>query len=141
MICNADEAMCIAGVYGGLHFGVTEQTTSIFLESAYFNPVSIRKSAKRHQLKTDAAFRFERGADPEMALYAIKRAAILMKEYGGAVKTSDIIDFYPKQLRHAQINLRYEFVYQVIGKVIDKEIISSILLSFEWKCRQKVMIY
>jgi len=137
MICNANEAMCIAGVYGGLHFGVTEQTTSIFLESAYFNPVSIRKSAKRHQLKTDAAFRFERGADPEMALYAIKRAAILMKEYGGAVKTSDIIDFYPKQLRHAQINLRYEFVYQVIGKVIDKEIISSILLSLGMEVQAK----
>lgn len=128
MICNAEEPMCIAGVFGGLHFGVSEQTNSIFLESAYFNPVSIRKSAKKHQLKTDAAFRFERGTDPEMALYAIKRAAILMKEYADATITSDIMDSYPKQLQYTQINLRYEFVYQVIGKVIDKEIISSILL-------------
>ncbi len=98
MICDATKPMCIAGVFGGEHSGVDENTTSIFLESAYFNPISIQKTAKRHGLNTDASFRFERGVDPNITEYALMRAAILLTEIAGGEITSDLIDIYPKRI-------------------------------------------
>lgn len=128
MICNESEPMCIAGVYGGKHSGVTNGTKNIFLESAYFNPVSIRKTSKRHNLKTDAAFRFERGCDPEITVYALRRAANLIKEIAGGL-TSEITDVYPDEIERHKISLRYEDVNRVAGKKIDKQMVCSILLS------------
>lgn len=92
MVCNAEEPMCIAGVFGGLESGITEQTTNVFLESACFDPVFVRKTARRHGINTDASFRFERGTDPNLVIYALKRAALLIKELAGGKITSDIID-------------------------------------------------
>lgn len=128
MICNAEEGMCIAGVYGGLKSGVTANTTRLFLESAYFNPVSIRKTAKRHGLKTDASFRYERGCDPDITVYAIKRAAELIIELTGASVISDIMDNYPVKIEPAQITLDYDLVNKVAGKEIDRQTVSKILL-------------
>lgn len=128
MICNAEEGMCIAGVYGGLHSGITADTTRVFLESAYFNPVSIRKTAKRHGLKTDASFRYERGCDPDITVYAIKRAAELIQELTGASVISDVVDYYPTKIEPCQVTLLYSDVNKVAGKVIDKQIVSKILL-------------
>jgi phenylalanyl-tRNA synthetase beta chain len=102
MICNAEKPMCIAGVFGGIDSGVTEHTTNIFLESAYFNPVSVRKTAKRHGLNTDASFRFERGIDPKITEYALKRAALLIQEIAGGEITSDIADIYPNKIEDFQ---------------------------------------
>lgn len=128
MICNAEEGMCIAGVYGGLHSGITADTTRVFLESAYFNPVSIRKTAKRHGLKTDASFRYERGCDPDITVYAIKRAAELIQELTGASVISDVVDYYPTKIEPCQVTLLYSDVNKVAGKLIDKQIVSKILL-------------
>lgn len=133
MICDAEKPMCIAGVFGGIHSGVTEGTTSIFLESAYFNPVSIRKTAKRHGLSTDASFRFERGIDPNITEYALKRAAILIKELAGGEITSDITDIYPKKIDDFQVRLSFENAKKLIGEEIPKEIIKRILTSLEIK--------
>ncbi len=127
MICNAEEGMCIAGVYGGLKSGITDKTTRLFLESAYFNPVSIRKTAKRHGLKTDASFRYERGCDPSITVYALKRAAVLIQELTGASIISELVDIYPYKIEPAQITLKYDQVNKVAGKVIDKQTISRIL--------------
>lgn len=129
MICNQKEGMCIAGVYGGLHSGVTEKSKNIFLESAYFNPVSVRKTSKRHSLKTDAAFRFERGCDPDITLYAIKRAANLIQEIAGGSLVSEIIDVYPSEIEKPSISLSVTEVEKLIGKSIEMNTISSILLS------------
>lgn len=128
MVCDTKGGMCIAGVYGGLNSGVTESTKRLFIESAYFNPVSVRKTAKRHGLKTDASFRFERGCDPEVCLYALKRAAILIKELTGAVVTSEIVDVYPTVIERNKISLRYDEINQIAGKVIDKQIVNDILM-------------
>ena len=128
MICNEKLPMCIAGVYGGKDSGVTETTKNVFLESAYFNPVSIRKTSKRHNLKTDAAFRFERGCDPEITVYAVRRAANLIKEIAGGL-TSEVIDVYPNEIERPKITLRYDDINKVVGKKIDKQMVSSILLS------------
>lgn len=128
MICDDKEGICIAGVYGGLESGVNENTQNIFLESAYFNPVSIRKTSKRHNLKTDAAFRFERGCDPEITMYAIRRAANLIKEIAGGLST-EIMDVYPTEIERKKISLRYSDINRIAGKSIDKQIVSSILLS------------
>ena len=133
MICDAEKPMCIAGVFGGMDSGVTENTTSIFLESAYFNPVSIRKTAKRHGLSTDASFRFERGIDPNITEYALMCAAILLEEVAGGEVTSDIIDIYPKKTEDHQVFLHYKNANNVIGEKIPKEIIKSILTSLEIK--------
>ncbi len=127
MICNAEEGMCIAGVYGGLNSGVTASTTRLFLESAYFNPVSIRKTAKRHGLKTDASFRYERGCDPGITVYALKRAAALVQELTGASVISELVDIYPRKIEPVEITLKYDQVNKVAGKVIDKQTISRIL--------------
>jgi len=131
MICNADEPMCIAGVLGGLNSGVTEQTTAIFLESAYFNPVSIRKTAKRHALNTDASFRFERGIDPNITEYALKRAAILITEIAGGEISSGIEDLYPNKIEDFQVFLSFETTTKLIGQEIPRETIKSILTSLD----------
>ena len=133
MICDENGPMCIAGVFGGKNSGVSETTTSIFLESAYFNPVSIRKSAKRHQLNTDASFRFERGIDPTITAYALKRAALLIKEVSGGEITSDIIDIYPKKIEDFPVVLNFANVKKIIGQELPKETIKNILVSLEIK--------
>ena len=133
MICDENGPMCIAGVFGGKNSGVTENTTDIFLESAYFNPVSIRKSAKRHQLNTDASFRFERGIDPTITEYALKRAALLIQEVAGGEITSDIIDIYPRKIEDFPVVLNFDNVKRIIGQELPKEIIKNILASLEIK--------
>ncbi len=135
MICDAEKPMCIAGVFGGLHSGVTEHTTSIFLESAYFNPVSVRKSAKRYGLNTDASFRFERGIDIENVEYALKRAALLIKEIAGGDITSEIVDLYPNKKKDFEVFLAFEKINTLIGQEIPKDTIKSILASLEIKVK------
>ena len=134
MICDAEEnPLCIAGVFGGLDSGVSKNTNSIFLESAYFNPVSVRKTAKRHALNTDASFRFERGIDINLTKYALKRAALLIEEYAGGKIASDISDFYPVRFEDFQVFLSYENAYRLIGQEIPRETIKNILASLEIK--------
>jgi phenylalanyl-tRNA synthetase beta chain len=134
MICDAaSNPLCIAGVFGGINSGVTEKTTSIFLESAYFDPVFIRKTAKRHALNTDASFRFERGIDINFTKYALKRAAILIKEYSNGKIASDVMEFYPEKVEDFQVFLSYENAFRLIGQEIDKETIKNILASLEIK--------
>lgn len=131
MICDAVKPMCLAGVFGGLHSGVMEQTSAIFLEAAYFNPVSIRKSAKRHGLSTDASFRFERGIDINLVEDALKRAAILIKDIAGGQIGSDIVDVYPKKEENYQVFLTFKRIYSLIGEEIPTDTIKSILSSLE----------
>ena len=133
MICDESGPICMAGVFGGAHSGVTETTTNIFLESAYFNPVSIRKTAKRHTLSTDASFRFERGIDPEITVYALKRAALLIQEVAGGEITSDLIDIYPKKIEDFNVFLSFEKVNNLIGEALKKETIKNILASLDIK--------
>ena len=134
MICDGESnPICIAGVFGGEKSGVTDKTTSIFLESAYFNPVAIRKTAKRHALNTDASFRFERGIDINFTKYALKRAALLIKEYANGKIASDVMDFYPEKMEDFQVFLSYENAFRLIGQEIDKETIKNILASLEIK--------
>lgn len=133
MICDEKGPLCIAGVFGGKESGVSENTTNIFLESAYFNPVSIRKTAKRHGLSTDASFRFERGIDPTITEYALKRAAILIKEIAGGEITSDLIDIYPKKIEDFTVLLNFNKVNKLIGQEIPKETIKKILVSLDIK--------
>ncbi|WP_417352633.1 phenylalanine--tRNA ligase subunit beta [Flavobacterium alkalisoli] len=133
MICDENGPMCIAGVLGGKKSGVSENTSSIFLESAYFNPVSIRKTAKRHGISTDASFRFERGIDPTITEYALKRAALLIQETGGGEITSDVIDIYPKKIEDHQVFVNFKNVERVIGQEISKETIKKILVSLDIK--------
>tara|TARA_R110002012_G_scaffold11112_2_gene49858 strand:- start:4599 stop:7025 length:2427 start_codon:yes stop_codon:yes gene_type:complete len=133
MICDAEKPMCIAGVFGGINSGVTENTTSIFLESAYFNPVSIRKTAKRHNLSTDASFRFERGIDPNITDYALRYAAILIIKVAGGQITSDLVDIYPKKIEDHQVFLNFGKANKLIGEEIPKETIKDILTSLEMK--------
>lgn len=131
MICDAEKPMCIAGIFGGINTGVTEKTKAIFLESAYFDPVSVRKTAKRHGLNTDASYRFERGVDIENVEYALKRAALLIKELAGGDITSDIVDFYPKRLEEHQVFLSFSKVNSLIGQEIPQDTIMAILASLE----------
>ncbi|WP_152287461.1 phenylalanine--tRNA ligase subunit beta [Flavicella marina] len=134
MICDGDSnPLCIAGVFGGEDSGVSENTTSIFLESAYFNPVSVRKSAKRHALNTDASFRFERGIDPNFTKYALKRAALLITEIAGGTISSDIDDLYPTKIEDFELLLSYENAARLIGEKLPNETIKNILASLEIK--------
>ena len=133
MICNAEEGMCIAGVLGGLHSGVTENTTSIFLESAYFSPDYIRKTAQVHQIKTDASFRFERGTDPNITVYALKRAAMLMKELGGGRISSEIVDVYPNPIEDFKIPVKKRNITRLIGKQLPQTEIRQILTDLDIK--------
>ncbi len=127
MICDAEKPLCIAGVFGGLHSGVTEQTHDIFLESAYFHPVSVRKTSKRHGLKTDASFRFERGTDPDMTLLALKRAALLLVEVAGGRIATSVSDVYPKAIPPFSFDVRYAAVRRLIGKAIPEAEIKEII--------------
>ncbi|HZK03914.1 MAG TPA: phenylalanine--tRNA ligase subunit beta [Bacteroidaceae bacterium] len=129
MICNSSAPMCIGGVLGGADSGTTKQTRNVFIESAYFNPTSVRKSARRHQLNTDASFRFERGVDPEGVIYALKRAAILIKELGEGKISMPISDVYPTPLIPTKIDLEYLYIDRLLGKVIDRESIKKILVT------------
>ena len=131
MICNAEEPMCIAGVFGGLDSGVTENTTDVFLESACFHPTWIRKTARRFGLNTDASFRFERGLDPNNALYALKRAALLIQELGGGQIVGAVQDIYPKVFEPYTVELTYKKVNTLVGKEIPVETVKSILASLE----------
>ena len=127
MICNTKEGMCIAGVFGGIKSCVTSSTKNIFLESAYFNPVSIRKTSKRHGLKTDAAFRFERGTDPNITKWALKRAIMLIKEVAGGKISSDIVDVYPNEIKNVQVDVNFNNINRLIGKKIESETVTKIL--------------
>jgi phenylalanyl-tRNA synthetase beta chain len=131
MICNAKEGMCIAGVFGGNKSGVTEQTQNIFIESACFNPVWVRKTAKRHGLNTDASFRFERGADPNITVWALKRAAMLIKEVAGGQISSEIVDVYPNPVNDFKVDLSLSYVNRLIGKNIPLNTIKQILAGLE----------
>lgn len=133
MICDESGPICIAGVFGGKTSGVTESTSSIFLESAYFNPVSIRKTAKRHGLSTDASFRFERGIDPTITEYALKRAALLIQETAGGEITSDIENICPKKIEDHSVLLNFSNVTRTIGQELSKETIKKILVSLDIK--------
>ncbi|HRL71766.1 MAG: phenylalanine--tRNA ligase subunit beta [Flavobacterium sp.] len=133
MICDEKGPLCIAGVFGGKKSGVSKSTNSIFLESAYFNPVSVRKSAKRHQLNTDASFRFERGIDPTITEYALKRAALLIQEVAGGEITSDLINVYPKKIEDFNVFLNFNNVDKIIGEKLPKDIIKKILVSLDIK--------
>jgi phenylalanyl-tRNA synthetase beta chain len=127
MICNAEEPMCIAGVFGGLSSGVKQSTSNVFLESAWFNPVSVRKTSKRHGLKTDASFRFERGTDPDMTVAAIKRAAILIQELAGGQISSEISDSYPVRANPFPVDISFKNVSRLIGKIISADEIRDTL--------------
>lgn len=129
MICNESEAMCIAGVFGGIDSGVTETTKAVFLESAYFDSTYIRKTSKHHGLKTDASFRFERGTDPEMTITALKRAADLILDICGGTISMDIVDVYPQKLEPYKVAFSYENCQNLIGKPIDKTIIKNIIIA------------
>lgn len=131
MICNDAEGMCIGGVFGGEKSGVTEATTDVFLECAYFNPTSVRKTARRHGLNTDSSFRFERGVDPNDTIEVLKHAALLIKELAGGKFVGEIQDFYPSKIEKPIVELSYEKVNTLIGKNIDSDTIKSILSSLE----------
>ncbi len=127
MICNAEDAMCMGGILGGINSGVTEKTRDVFLESACFNPVTIRKSSRYHGIKTEAAFRFERGSDPEITVFALKRAAMLIKEVAGGQISSEVDDVYPGKLEPLVVELSYKYIHRLIGQVIPDVEIKSIL--------------
>jgi len=137
MICNADEPMCIAGVFGGLHSGVTEATKNVFLESAYFEPVTIRKTARRHQLSTDASFRYERGVDPNNTLYVLKRCALLIQEVAGGQIASPVFDSHPEPFAPFHVTLTEKYCNELIGKKIGAEKIEQILGALEMKISEK----
>ncbi len=132
-ICNAEEPMCIAGVFGGKGSGTYDSTVDVVLESAYFHPTWIRKSARRHGLSTDASFRFERGIDPNGIIYALKQAAILCKELAGAKVSMQIKDVYPEPIPNAVVTLKYDYLTQLIGKELPKEVVKGICDSLEMK--------
>ncbi|MDB5159291.1 MAG: phenylalanyl-tRNA synthetase beta subunit [Mucilaginibacter sp.] len=131
MICDAEVPMVIAGVFGGIDSGVKATTKNIFLESAYFNAVSVRKTAKRHGLKTDSSFRFERGTDPDMVIFALKRAALLIKEIAGGSISSNITDLYPNPVAPFDVDLKYHNVHRLIGQVIPHEEIKNIIKALD----------
>ena len=133
MICNAEKPMCIAGVFGGLDSGVTEQTKNVFLESAYFDPVSIRKTARRHQLSTDASFRYERGCDPNNTLYVLKRCALLIQEVASGEIAMDIVDVKNGEFEPWKVEFNLERAYRLIGKEIGEEVVENILDALEIK--------
>ena len=133
MICNAEEPMCIAGVFGGLDSGVTDTTTDVFLESACFHPTWVRKTARRFGLNTDSSFRFERGLDPNQVIYVLKRAALLIQELAGGQITGDIVDIYPKVYEPYRVEVAYQKINSLIGKEIPVETVKSIVESLEMK--------
>ena len=137
MICDQNKGMCIAGVFGGINSGVTQSTTNIFLESAYFSPDSVRKTSLAHQLKTDASFRFERGTDPLLTVYALKRAALLIKEIAGGTISSEITDIYPQEISAFHVNVSYKNITRLIGKDLGKDTVHKILTSLDINIENK----
>ncbi len=137
-ICNAEDPMCIAGVFGGKGSGTYETTKNVVLESAYFHPTWIRKSARRHGLSTDASFRFERGVDPNGTIYALKQAAILCQELAGGKVSMEVCDVYPEPMKNAVVELNYEYVHNLVGKEIPIETIKSICESLEMKVLNEI---
>lgn len=137
MICNAKEPMCIAGVFGGQHSGVTETTKNVFLESAYFEPVTIRKTARRHQLSTDASFRYERGCDPNNTIYVLKRCALLIQEVAGGEIASDIFDSHPEAFEPFRLTLTEKYCDELIGKKLGAALIEKILCALEINVAKK----
>ncbi|MBN2699312.1 MAG: phenylalanine--tRNA ligase subunit beta [Bacteroidales bacterium] len=137
MICNRGEPMCIAGIFGGITSGVTMQTRNVFLESACFDPVYIRKTARHHQLSTDASFRFERGSDPNITVWALKRAAGLIKEIAGGTTSSEIVDIYPEPVAPCPVEISFEYITGLIGKEIPADTIRSILESLDFRVVEK----
>lgn len=137
MICNAEEPMCIAGVFGGLESGVTEQTTDIFLESACFHPTWVRKTARRQGLNTDASFRFERGVDPNNVIYALKAAALLVKELAGGEICGEISDSYPAPVERPTVELSLDYMSRLIGKTLDKGLVKTILAALEMEIEKE----
>ena len=133
MICNTENGMCMAGVFGGIESGVDENTKNVFLESAYFNPDYIRRTSRRHGLFTDASFRFERGVDPNITIYALKRAAMLIKEVAGGTISSEIVDEYPSPVAGFKVEVSYTNIKRLIGKEIEKPIIKTILKALDIK--------
>ena len=131
MICDADHPMCIGGVFGGLTSGVTEKTKNVFLESAYFNPVSIRKTARRHGLNTDASFRFERGCDPSNTIYILKRCAMLIQQVAGGEIASEVVDVYPQEIKPKEVYVTVHKINSLIGKELSRETIETILKALE----------
>lgn len=132
MICDDTKAMCIAGVFGGQNSGISEQTTEVFLESAVFDPVFVRKTARRHLLHTDASYRFERGVDPTMTPYALQRAALLMVEIAGGTIASGVTDHYPTPMKEAQIDIDLKALNTFIGKEFDARLVESVLKSLDF---------
>ncbi|MBQ6194474.1 MAG: phenylalanine--tRNA ligase subunit beta [Prevotella sp.] len=132
-ICNAEEPMCIAGIFGGKGSGTYETTRNVVLEAAYFHPTWIRKSARRHGLSTDSSYRFERGIDPNGTIYAMKQAAILCRELAGGKVSMQIKDVYPEPIEDARVDLKYDYVHQLVGKELGKETIKNIVTSLEMK--------
>lgn len=131
MICDADRPMCIGGVFGGLTSGVTETTKNVFLESAYFHPVSIRKTARRHGLNTDASFRFERGCDPSNTIYILKRCAMLIRQVAGGEISSEVVDVYPQEIKPKEVNVTVRKINALIGKELSRATIETILKALE----------
>ena len=132
-ICNAEDPMCIAGVFGGKGSGTYETTKNVVLESAYFHPTWIRKSARRHGLSTDASFRFERGVDPNGTIYALQQAAIMCQELAGGKVSMEIVDVYPEPMKNAVVELSYKYVHDLVGKTIPEDKIKAICESLEMK--------
>jgi phenylalanyl-tRNA synthetase beta chain len=141
MICDAEGPMCIAGVLGGIDSGVTDSTKNLFIESAYFDPRSIRKTAKRHGISTDASYRFERGADPNNTIYALKRAALLVKELAGGEISSDIIDEYPTPIQNSKVKLTFEKLKNLTGQEISKEKVKILLASLDIEIEEETQEY
>ncbi len=131
MICSSERPMCIAGVFGGKDSGVTKETTDVFIESAYFNPTSVRKTARRHGLQTDASFRYERGTDPNITLYAAKLAAIMVKELAGGEICGEPVDIYPDPVKPFPVTLEYDYLRRLVGKDIPNDTVDAILKSLE----------
>ncbi|MBP5778023.1 MAG: phenylalanine--tRNA ligase subunit beta [Prevotella sp.] len=134
-ICNAEDPMCIAGVFGGKGSGTYETTKNVVLESAYFHPTWIRKSARRHGLSTDASFRFERGVDPNGTIYALKQAAILCQELAGGKVSMEICDVYPEPIKNAIVELKYDYVHNLVGKFLNPGIITNICRSLDMEIK------
>lgn len=137
MICDSEQPLCIAGVFGGQDSGIGDQTVNVFIESAYFNPVWVRKTAKRHGLNTDASFRFERGIDPDMTVYALKRAALLMRELAGGKISSEITDIYPERIEPFRFDIAYGRIDALIGKSIPHETVREILAALDVRIEEE----
>ena len=137
MICDGDTPMCLAGVFGGLESGISDKTRNVFLESAYFNPVSIRKTARRHGLNTDASFRYERGCDPDNTVYVLKRAALLIQQVAGGRVCGDMIDVYPQPVAPFDVLVSLDKIYKLIGKEIGQDTVETLFTALEMKVTGK----